>query len=175
MLNADARYARCEAQILIYEGGYSNSPKDRGGPTFRGTTLAELSAYLGHEATIDELKSMTDLRIAAIYRGHFWKTINGDNLPAGVDLICFDGAVNCGPGHAAGWLQEALGVSADGVIGPATLRALADEKDDRALIDRIAEIRLRYYKSLSDFANWGHGWSNRLNACVVKAKFWVGS
>lgn len=35
--------------------------------------------------------------------------IHGDALPAGVDLVVFDGAVNSGLVQAAKWLQRALG------------------------------------------------------------------
>ena len=41
-------------------------------------------------------------------------------MPLGVDYIYFDMAVNAGPARAAILLQRALGVTADGRIGPVT-------------------------------------------------------
>jgi lysozyme family protein len=77
--------------------------------------------------------------------------------------------VNEGPGTANRHLQEALGVGVDGLVGPVTLNA-ALRADHTALIDKLAEIRTDYYKSLPKFPVFGHGWLNRVEAVTVAAK-----
>ena len=38
-------YAKCLAQVLHYEGGYVDHPKDPGGPTNKGITQAVYDAW----------------------------------------------------------------------------------------------------------------------------------
>lgn len=82
----------------------------------------------------------------AIYRRQYWDAIKGDKLPAGVDYVVFDGAVNSGPKQSIKWLQRALGSAyrgqIDGVIGLATFAALEATEDHDALIDRICDRRM---------------------------------
>ena len=167
-MNADARFARCLADVLHHEGGFSNDPQDSGGPTNRGITLDTLSAYLGRTASVTELKLMPAELVAAVYRRDFWGAVRGDMLFAGVDLISFDGAVNCGPGRAVRWLQHALGVTADGVIGAGTLRALSDAHDGMVIED-IRQAREAYYRSLPTFGRFGDGWLRRLDEVAAQA------
>jgi lysozyme family protein len=87
--------------------------------------------------------------------------INGDELPSGLDYAVFDAAINNGPGRAAKWLQEAIGVPADGAIGPVTLAALAT-KPVSALISQYNDTRLQFFKSLNTWDAFGKGWSNRV-------------
>ena len=44
-------------------------------------------------------------------------------MPTGTDYCVFDTAINSGPGRAAKFLQEVVGVTADGAIGPRPLAA----------------------------------------------------
>ena len=111
------------ATVLAAEGGFSNDPRDPGGATFRGITLATLSGARGRPVTVAELKALDRAEIATIYRRSYWDTVAGDALPAGLDLAVFDLAVHSGPHRAAVLLQGLLGVATDGRIGPVTLAA----------------------------------------------------
>ncbi|MFC0282394.1 glycosyl hydrolase 108 family protein [Camelimonas abortus] len=86
----------------------------------------------------------------AIYRQQYWEKIRGDDLPPGVDYVVFDGAVNSGVAQSAKWLQRALGVRVDGIIGNATIAACWDVKDHDALIAdtfaRVAWLSFRHSK-----------------------------
>lgn len=123
-------------QILAVEGGYVNDPADSGGETNFGITeaVARASGYQG---------SMRDLpRDVAfgIYARRYWDSVHGDalaRLSENVAREVVDTGVNMGPTAAATFLQRVLNVLndrgrlypdliADGHIGPATLRALAE-------------------------------------------------
>ena len=118
------RFAACLPLILAHEGGWVDHPSDPGGATNLGVTIGTLSDWLGRPATKVEVKALTPATVAPIYEARYWKAAHCHELPAGVDYMCFDLAVNSGPGQSLKWLQMELGVTADGVIGPKTLSAL---------------------------------------------------
>lgn len=153
---------------LIFEGGYVNDPQDPGGITDFGITLYTLSHYEGRQATVADLTGMSQDTKAAIYRSMFWRVINGDNLPSGLDLEVFDMAVNGGPGRAAKMLQALVGVDQDGDIGQGTLAAVAAQ-NLRGLIISYAASRQTYYRSLPGFPHDGDGWLNRVDKCEAEA------
>ncbi len=157
------------AEILRHEGGWVDHPKDPGGATNRGVTLATLSDWLGRTATKAEVKALTVADVAPIYRERYWNAVKGDDLPAGVDLMVFDVAVNSGPGRAAKFLQEVAGAAADGKIGPATL-AKVTALHPLAVIEGMAQRRERFYRGLGTFDTFGRGWMKRLADVTAKAK-----
>lgn len=157
------------AEILRHEGGWVDHPKDPGGATNRGVTLATLSEWLGRTATKAEVKALTVADVAPIYRERYWNVVKADDLPAGVDLMVFDLAVNSGPGRAAKFLQEVVGAAADGQIGPATLAKVA-ALHPLAVIDGMAQRRERFYRGLNTFDTFGRGWMKRLSDVTAKAK-----
>lgn len=160
------------AAILKYEGGFSNDPQDPGGATNLGVTLYTLSQFEGRQAMLSEVHALTPEKVAPIYRANYWNAIHGDNLPAGVDLIVFDTCVNSGPGRAAKLLQQAVGVDADGAIGPATIRA-AQTHAAADTIDRFSALHETFYRSLPTFGHFGAGWMNRLHAVKALAHQWA--
>jgi lysozyme family protein len=154
---------------LVFEGGYSDDPSDPGGITDFGITLATLSHFEGRQATVAELVGMSDMAKAAIYRSMFWRVINGDNLPGGIDLEVFDSAVNGGPGRAARMIQALVSVTQDGDIGAATIRAINAYGDIRGLAGLYAAARKSYYRSLPGFGRFGNGWLARVDKCLEEA------
>jgi lysozyme family protein len=163
----------CLRFTLKFEGGYVNNPKDPGGPTNLGVTQATLSAFLGHAASIADVKALTPKAVAPIYRQRFWDTVKGDLLPVGVDLAVFDFGVNSGPFRAAIGLQRALGVADDGDIGPITIAAAKKFASTAAgatlLVQRVCAGRLAFLTHLTVFKTFGRGLSNRVQKCEQAA------
>lgn len=60
---------------------------------------------------------------ADIYHNNDWKPGQCDKMVLALAVVQFDTAVNFGVGDAVQFLQDALGVAADGAIGPQTLAA----------------------------------------------------
>jgi lysozyme family protein len=89
-------------------------------------------------------------------------------LPAGVDLVVFDMAVNGGPGRAAKILQEVVGVKPDGGIGPMTLAAVASWPPVDT-ITGFSEARRKFYRGLPTFETFGKGWLRRVDEVEAEA------
>ena len=162
-------FEACLPIILQSEGGFVNNPADPGGATNLGVTLNTLSSWLGRAATITDVQALTPASVAPIYQARYWNVCSCDAWDSGVDLMVFDEAVNQGPGRAITTLQAALGVTADGSAGPATLAA-AQLEDAAATIAKIAALREAFYRSLSTFSVFGTGWLNRLNRTTALAQ-----
>ncbi|MCZ8186514.1 MAG: acetylmuramidase [Beijerinckiaceae bacterium] len=151
------------AFVLRHEGGFTDHPQDPGGATNLGITLATLSGWRGQPASVAELRALTRTEAAAIYRARYWERIAGDDLPAGLDLVVFDAAVNAGPVRASRWVQALLAVPADGRIGPVTVAA-ARAAGTADLIDAFTARRQAFVESLPTFRTFGRGWSRRIAA-----------
>jgi lysozyme family protein len=154
-------YDHCLEMILHHEGGYVNHPKDPGGETNLGVTKR---VWEEHGGTKD-MKDLTVEGVAPLYQKSYWDRVKGDELPAGLDLCVFDFGVNAGTGRAAKYLQNLVGATADGAIGPATLRtvnAYVQVEGLGATIDAYQSARQGYYEKLSTFETFGKGWTRRV-------------
>lgn len=155
--------------ILKYEGGYVNHKDDPGGRTNLGVTQRVWEEWTGKPATEEDMRGLTPAMVSPLYKKRYWDAVRGDDLPSGVDLCVFDCAVNAGVGRASKFLQQAVGVSADGVIGPKTLAAVTAKPADD-VIEAFCNLREAHFKSLSTFATFGKGWMNRLGAVEAESK-----
>jgi lysozyme family protein len=162
---ATTNFAYCERTVLVFEGGKVDNPNDPGGRTNEGVIQRVYDGWRRRKNL--PLRSVYEMEAAErddIYRNQYWDAVRGDELPAGVDLAVFDGAVNSGPAQATKWLQRALDVAADGHIGEATLRALEECTDIDGLIVRICARRLTFMQSLRTWGTFGSGWAKRVAA-----------
>ena len=156
-------FPACLAEVLRHEGGWADNPKDPGGATMKGVTIGTYRAWKGRAVTKDELRRIPDSEVAAIYRAWYWQPVRGDDLPAGLDLVAFDAAVNSGPSRGAKWLQKAVGVTQDGHIGPATI--VAAKRTDAALaVNRACDARMAFLRSLGTWPTFGKGWTRRVDS-----------
>lgn len=152
---------------LQWEGGYVNDPDDPGGATNKGVTQAVYTAWrYANRLPYRSVEGITAQEAEAIYEDRYWKLCRCGDLPAPVDVVVFDTAVNCGPGRACRFLQRALGVTEDGNVGPRTLAAVREYGAPLELARKISGIRDAYYREivaenpkLKKFLN---GWTNRL-------------
>ena len=163
-------YAQSLKQVLKYEGGYVDHPKDPGGPTNKGVTQAVYDSWRkSQNLSTQSVRNIADSEVAAIYKSLYWDRIRGDDLPSGVDFAVFDFAVNSGVSRAAKMLQSVVGVAQDGVIGPATIEAT---KTYVAMA--VTNKRLAFMQSLSIWPTFGKGWSARIADVKAQIKALVG-
>jgi len=121
-------------ELLVREGGYVNNPKDSGGETNFGITVAVAKAngYTG------PMRALPESLAKKIYKAKYWDVLALDsvqNLCPGLCHKLADISVNMGPKTAGTWLQRLLNVlnqeqriyadlKVDGQVGPATIAAL---------------------------------------------------
>jgi lysozyme family protein len=147
--------------ILKHEGGYVHHELDPGGRTNLGVTQRVWEEWTGKRVSEADMRALTPELVAPMYKKKYWDVIRGDDLPAGVDLCVFDAAVNAGVGRASKFLQQVVGVTADGQIGPKTISAVTAKPADE-IIEAFCALREAHYKSLSTFETFGKGWMRRL-------------
>lgn len=128
------------------EGGYTNDPHDPGGATNFGITIHDYRAYINHEGTAEDVRNMTVEQAGAIYKAKYWDTVNGDNLPSGVDYCVFDYGVNSGVRRAVH------------ILNMTELKTT----DPNKIIDTVCDERLRFLKGLHTWKYFGRGWSTRV-------------
>jgi lysozyme family protein len=145
---------------------YHVTPHDSGGATNWGVTYATWAAWqrLHKEpASLATFRALSQNEFAPLYRAQFWNACRCSSLGA-VGVMVFDCAVNCGPGHAAGFLQMVLGVDVDNQIGPITIAAYA-QVDPASLARMLCVQREDYYKACSQAEYFCAGWNHRAEMC----------
>jgi lysozyme family protein len=159
--------------MLASEGGYVNHPSDPGGMTNLGVTKRVWEEWVGRESNEKEMRSLTPEMVEPLYKRKFWDACKCDDMPSGIDYLVFDFAVNAGVGRSAKILQMAVGVPADGGIGPITLAAVKAQ-DPAELVQKFSDAKEAFYRSLNTFETFGKGWLNRVAAVKIKANTLLG-
>lgn len=169
------------------EGGYANSPNDKGGETYAGvsrknwpnwkgwgfidaikrqfgTSAATINMHAGSSETIQAL-------VKEFYKTNFWypnnlHLINDQQLATNV----YDFGVNAGIGTAAKRLQRASNsvcgnLVVDGKIGSASIVAI-NKLDGKSVYDAFNIERKAYYDNIiakdASQAVWRKSWYSRI-------------
>lgn len=159
-------------EILDRERGFVDHPADKGGPTNLGITIPTLARFRGKPVTIADIRGLSVLEARAVYRsglyiGRFEKVEN----EALFSLLC-DMAVHHGTDAAARYLQRAVGVTEDGIIGPKTIAAL-ETLDVGRTYRKVVASRARLFGKIisrdSKQSVFAAGWMNRLAEFIERA------
>ena len=145
------------SHLITLEGGYVNNPHDKGGETKYGITVAVARAN-GYKGNMKNLSIQTAKNI---YYKQYWLKNKCDKLPLKVAFHFFDACVNHGAQNAVRFLQRAVSVADDGIIGKITLTAVNNQSEINTVFRMNAE-RLSFYTKLSTFKTFGKGWINRI-------------
>jgi lysozyme family protein len=161
-------FRRSLAHVLKHEGGFVNHPRDPGGATNKGVTIATFRRYIKPSGTVADLRRITDAEVAKVYKEHYWDAVSGDALPDGVDHATFDFAVNSGPSRAIKHLQMAAGVKVDGKLGPLTMSAV-QARDPRKVVEHICDSRMAFLRRLRTWDVFNKGWRRRVDEVRAQA------
>lgn len=161
--------------IFAVEGGYVNDPRDPGGETNHGITVATARAagYYG------DMKDLTQAQASDIYIAEY---INKPGYNRVIELSpavghkLVDAGVNVGPGRSSTWFQTGLNslsrggtdfpqINVDGKVGPGTANTYATLQKKRGKV-AACELTLKlldaqqavYYMSLTKLSVYTPGW-----------------
>jgi lysozyme family protein len=138
--------------------GYVNDPDDNGGETKFG---------VAKNANMDlDIANLTWDQAKTVYFKRYWLNGSCDKLPNRVGVLHFDGCVNHGVGRANKFLQQALGVGVDGVIGPITAAKAHSLNDVSICLDICTQREQFYRRIVANNPNQGKylgGWLRRIN------------
>jgi lysozyme family protein len=148
-------------EIVAREGGFVDDPDDPGGATNHGVTihtLRRLGIDLTRDGRVDvaDVRALTQAQAEEIFVEYYFRRPGLGGLPDVLQASVFDMYVNAGA-NAVTVLQRLLAdmgfaCTADGMIGPQTLRAaqMAVEAAPGHLADAYAIARRNYYYKLGD-------------------------
>lgn len=155
--------------------GFANDPDDLGGATMCGVTLATFTEYCRRKGyprpTIVRLKAIKYKEWLEILKTMFWDKWKADQINnESIALILVDWIWGSGK-YGITIPQKAIGVTADGIVGPKTIAAV-NTKDPKQLFDLIRKERLAYIericRSRPTNLKYKRGWLNRLNDIKFK-------
>jgi len=160
-------------RLLNREGGYVNDASDRGGATKFGITAKTLGSWLGlgEAATPQRVSQLTAEEALDIYYAKYMVEpgISSIKEPLVLELVV-DAAAHSGVTRSVKWLQRALDVPVDGVLGPVTQRAV-ESSDVRALCSKLLTLRLKFLGRLiaksPDQAKFASGWLKRIAELIT--------
>lgn len=164
-------------KVLLWEGeGFQTLKHDKGGPTKMGITLATWQ-QIGYDKDKDGDIDADDL--AMITKGDyhvvldkFWNRWKANNIKSqSVAELLVDWVWTSGS-----WgieiPQRLLGVKADGVVGPATIKAL-NQQVPSVFFKRLHDARQAFFDGIvqknPSQRKWIHGWTNRNNSFTFKS------
>jgi lysozyme family protein len=161
-----ADYKKLIPFILKWEGGFVNDPLDKGGATNKGITIATFRKFYGADATVEQLKNITDKQWNHIFKSGYWNGWLADEIRSQsvanilVDWLWLSGS------PAIKNPQRLLGVAPDGAVGQKTIAAV-NAVDAKRLFDDIKSARVQYINDIivrtPTNERFRKGWMNRLN------------
>jgi lysozyme family protein len=159
-----ADIAKLTPLILKWEGGYVSDPIDRGGCTNMGVTLAAYQKHIDGKGTCKDVERLTVSDFEIVLR-QYWDRWKADQIAnQSVANILVDWVWGSGV-----WgikiPQRLFGLIQDGVVGPATLRAV-NTGSQEANFQMIFDARVKYLYNIvarnPSQKRFIKGWMNRL-------------
>jgi|WetSurMetagenome_2_1015567.scaffolds.fasta_scaffold00947_28 lysozyme family protein len=165
----ESNFDICLKWLGEHEGGVTNLKNDRGGLTNLGVTHADYDHYRRFRGL--PLRSVTLItadEAKDLYHTFYWKTLQCQLLPAGIENAIFDMGVNNGVVGAARAAQRVANkltgraLDVDGHLGPQSCDVI-DDCDPAAFIDSFCDERLRVDSGFFNWKTFGRAWTNRVN------------
>ena len=164
--------------ILKAEGWdtYTNHSADKGGPTKWGITLTAWGDYLGRPVAVSDVQKITEQEARIFYHQKYIIEPGFDRITSAYLIACVtDAGVNHGTRRATKWLQQAVGVRQDCLLGPITLKAV-NRQDDIITALKFLSCRVKFYGHIvtrtPSQAVFAKGWNARAGKWLEKLADW---
>ena len=169
--------------VVPFEGNKSMRESDpgnwTGGAVGKGVLKGTNKGISAARYPNEDIENMTDERAEALFFRDFWEAAKCPELPDCVAYYHFDAGIQHGVQDGIGnvgceeLLQRALRPAyagrEDGILGPNSMKAVA-ELNPYCILARYSGERELYYTELkSMWGEYGRGWSRRQGNCVIKA------
>lgn len=150
------------------EGGYSNHPNDLGGPTNWGIIQSEYSTYIGHPASIDQMKNMPIEHAKDIYKTKYWNALRLEEIESkNVSIALFDRGVLNGLTGCSKLVRQTLAATEDGKANFDEHLHNINTTNPVAFVMRLADFCEAQHRarviSRPDQGVFLKGWLNRVN------------
>jgi lysozyme family protein len=140
--------------IFGNEGGFQADPRDPG--NYRdGTLIGTKYGIAARSHPGVDIRNLTLVRAAEIYRAEYWCPAGCEAMPSGVDLCLFDDSVMSGVSHAQ------------------KLYARNVRPSPSETIDAVSDARRAFLRGLRRFSAFGKGWLKRVSKIQATAHVWA--
>lgn len=149
--------------MVSVEGGVlSTDPTDGGNYTPAGVLKGSRYGLSARNYPNVDFDTLTKDMAAAIARRDYWNAHALDTLPPPFAILLADAYYN-GASHPVEWLQNAVGATADDVLGPLTIAAAKTVAAGPNVADALGEFAARHlaYHATLDRPPEELGWARR--------------
>lgn len=161
----DNTFEKAFEDLLVNEGGYTDDPKDRGNWTSGVVGQGELKGTKYGISAMSypnlDIKNLSIETAKAIYYRDFWAGCKLDLMEPVLAQQLFDSIIQHGKVRTIKLLQQTLGTTSDGIIGPQTVN-LVRCSNQKELALKFISLRLSYYTQIKTFNLYGKAWVNRM-------------
>jgi lysozyme family protein len=140
-------FKECLAFVLLRAGGFKDNRNPEKAKN-RGITLRAYRQNYGSIMDLEDLKNIPRKHVEHIYRSRYWNKVGANAYPPGVDCIVFSAAVDKGVYKALKWLQKAVGVKPDGILGDVTIEAVKACEHPYDIIKKYMQLREGFFRRL---------------------------
>lgn len=159
-------------RTIGHEGKFQANPKDRGNWTSGQVGVGQLKGTKWGLAAMTypdlDIANITLEQAKEIYYNDWWLKLKMERWPNVMKYQMFDAAFNHGTGRANQFIQFAVRVKDDGIIGPKTVTAV-NMTDPNDIVMRFLAKRLRYFTEVKTWSEFSKGWTLRVAQCLEYA------
>ena len=158
-MEVSEKFQRAQNFVRKWEGGLTDDKYDAGGITKYGVSIVFLRdcwwtherlkqcGVLDYPVTRETIKGLEYESAKKLFYLYFWQRGGFEDVPVPFDMFLYDFSVNCGIKTAIKKTQSCLGVSADGIIGPITIKKL-EQCLTEPYVKLLCNARRNYYQAI---------------------------